>query len=52
MKSNSHDLSIHWKTIHELTKVPQTTTKYPDKNFVEIFGPRPYDTSQISLKLS
>ena len=26
--SNSHHLSIHWKTIHELTKLPQSTTKY------------------------
>ena len=50
MKSNSHDLAIHCKTIHQLTKLPQTTTKYLDKNFVEIFEPKPFDT-EISPRL-
>jgi hypothetical protein len=50
MKESSHDLSIRWKTIHELTKLPQTSTKYLNKNFVEIFEPRPFDT-EISPRL-
>jgi hypothetical protein len=43
MKSSSHDPSIHWKTIHELKKLPETSTKCLDKNFVKIFEPRPPD---------
>jgi hypothetical protein len=50
MKESSHDLSIRWKTIHKLTRLPQTSTKYSDKNFVEIFEPRPFDI-EISPRL-
>ena len=28
-----------WQSIHELTKLPQATTKYLENNFVEIFEP-------------
>jgi hypothetical protein len=33
MKSSSHDPSIHWKTIHELKILLQTSTKIFGQNF-------------------
>ena len=44
MKSNSHDLAIRWKTIHEFTKFPETKTKSNDNKIVEIFEPSPFAT--------
>ena len=44
MKANSHDLSIRWKTIHELTRFTETRIKQVDNKLVEIFEPRPFDT--------
>ena len=44
MKANSHDLSIRWKTIHELTRFTETRIKQMDNKLVEIFEPRPFDT--------
>ena len=44
MKANSHDLSIRWKTIHELTRFMETRIKQADNKLVEIFEPRPFDT--------
>ena len=44
MKSNSHDLAIRWKTIHELTRFFETKTRSNDNKIVEIFEPRPFDT--------
>lgn len=44
MDHNSQDLAIQWRTIHELTRLPQTSTKDLDKNIVELFEPRPFDT--------
>ena len=44
MKSNSYDLAIRWKTIHELTKFPETKTRSNNNKIVEIFEPRPFDT--------
>ena len=32
-------MKFHWQSIHELTKLPQATTKYLENNFVEIFEP-------------
>lgn len=43
MKSNSYDLAIRWKTIHELTKFPETKIRSNDNKIVEIFEPRPFD---------
>ena len=44
MDYNSQDLAIQWRTIHELTRLPQTSLKELDKNIVELFEPRPFDT--------
>ena len=44
MKASSHDLSVRWKTIHELTRFTETRIKMSDKKFVEVFEPRPFDT--------
>ena len=43
MKSNSRDLAIRWKKIHELTKFPKTKIRSNDNKIVEIFEPRPFD---------
>ena len=32
-------MKFHWQSIHELTKLPQATTKYLENNFVGIFEP-------------
>lgn len=44
MNSNSNDLAIQWRTIHELTKFPETSMKPMDKHTVENFEPRPFDS--------
>ena len=44
MKSDSHDLSIRWKTIHELTRFTETRIKHTENKSVEIFEPRPFDS--------
>ena len=45
MKDTSHNLVVHWKTIHELTNLPKTHTQNLDNNIIEIFEPRPYETA-------
>ena len=44
MDYNSQDLAIQWRTIHELTRLPQTSLKELDKNIVELFEPRSFGT--------
>jgi hypothetical protein len=44
MKANSHDLAIECTTIHELTTTTDTRTVSNNKQIIEIFEPKPFET--------
>lgn len=45
MKKDSYDLAIQWKTIHELTWLLETSIKPIDTKIVNMWEPKPYETT-------